>query len=169
MLQGNGDGTFQALAPVPLTTHIRGLVAGDFNGDGNLDLATSNDVYYYTGQPANNVSVLLGNGDGTFQTPTTFPTGSNPAAIVTGDFNGDGRLDLVTANFDTSDMTALLGTGTGTFLPAELAPSPVQSTPLVADLTGSEVIDAVVLTARADKSCSAADWPTRGRSLRRRS
>ena len=69
------------------------IVAGDFNGDGRTDLAVANDG-------DNAVSVLLGNGDGTFQTagqPTRWEP--SPYAIVAGDFNGDGRTDLAVANY----------------------------------------------------------------------
>nr|NCS41791.1 VCBS repeat-containing protein [Microcystis aeruginosa BS13-10] len=57
---------------------------GDFNGDGKLDLATANNV-------ANNVSVLLGNGTGSFSTATNFSVGTFPRSVTLGDFNGDGK------------------------------------------------------------------------------
>ena len=66
-------------------------MAGDFNGDGRLDLAVANGY-------DNAVSVLLGNGDGTFQPQVTYAVGSGPDAIVAGDFTGDGRLDLAVAD-----------------------------------------------------------------------
>ena len=66
-------------------------MAGDFNGDGRLDLAVAN-------YGDNTVSVLLGKGDGTFQPQVTYAVGSNPGAIVAGDFNGDGRTDLVVSD-----------------------------------------------------------------------
>ena len=65
-------------------------VAADLNSDGNPDLVTVN-------QYSNDVSVLLGNGDGTFQTPTTYPVGLDPVAVAVGDFNGDNRSDLAVA------------------------------------------------------------------------
>ena len=65
---------------------------------------------------SNDVSVLLGNGDGTFQNQVRYAAGSGPSAIVAGDFNGDGRTDLATANFcDSNDVSVLLGNGDGTF------------------------------------------------------
>ena len=64
---------------------------------------------------SNDVSVLLGNGDGTFQTQVTYAVGSEPAALVAGDFNGDGRTDLAVANFGANDVSVLLGNGDGTF------------------------------------------------------
>jgi type II secretory pathway component GspD/PulD (secretin) len=87
------------------------VAVGDFNGDGKLDLAVANEG-------DNTVSILLGNGDGTFQTPITVPTGLAPDAIVTGDFNGDGKLDMAVANFTGNSISVLLGNGDGTFAPA---------------------------------------------------
>ena len=84
------------------------VAVGDFNGDGKLDMAVA-DV------GDNTVSILLGNGDGTFQSQSTFPTGVAPDAIVAGDFNGDGKLDLGVANFTDNTISILLGNGDGTF------------------------------------------------------
>ena len=86
------------------------IVAGDFNGDGRTDLAVAN-------YGSNDVSVLLGNGDGTFQTQVTYAVGTGPDAIVAGDFNGDGRTDLAVANYGSNDVSVLLGNGDGTFQP----------------------------------------------------
>ena len=68
------------------------VAVGDFNGDGKPDLAVANAF------DPGSVSVLLGNGDGTFQAPVSFATGSDPAAVVLGDFNGDGKADLLWRN-----------------------------------------------------------------------
>ena len=91
------------------------IVAGDFTGDGRTDLAVVNQGTYpnYYGS----VSVLLGNGDGTFQPPVTYAVGLYPSAIVAGDFTGDGRTDLAVANSGSNDVSILLGNGNGTFQP----------------------------------------------------
>lgn len=87
------------------------IAAGDFNGDGHWDLATANSEDY-------TVSVLLGNGDGTFQGHVDYATGGHPRSVAVGDFNEDGRLDLVTGNIEDNEnntVSVLLGNGDGTF------------------------------------------------------
>jgi len=114
VLLGNGDGTFQA--PLTLRTGERAVsvAAGDFNGDGVPDLAVANN-----GEPTfghrGNVSVLVGNGDGTFRAPSTVVTANTPTAVVVGDFNGDGKPDLAVANVNSNNVSVLLGNGDGTF------------------------------------------------------
>lgn len=104
---GNGDGTFQTFKQYPAGLGSGGLVAGDFNGDGKLDLAA-----FDMGTGA--VAILLGNGDGTFQKDQTYgTTGQGPYSVVTGDFNGDGKLDLAVA--DKTAVAVILGNGDGTF------------------------------------------------------
>jgi hypothetical protein len=106
VLLGNGDGTFQAAMTYAAGNNPFCITLGDFNGDGNLDLAVAN------GNSAN-VSVLLGKGDGTFQPAVNYPTGVFPDGIAAGDFNGDGKLDLAIAN--NTNVTVMLGNGDGTF------------------------------------------------------
>src|SRR2546428_321265 len=84
------------------------VAVGVCNGDGKLDLAAVD-------AGSNTVSVLLGNGDDTFQPALSFTVGTDPRSVAVGDFNGDGKLDLVVANYGSSDVSVLLGTGDGTF------------------------------------------------------
>jgi hypothetical protein len=120
---GNGDRSFQPAIIVSLDTGIPGRVAvGDFNGDGHLDLA----VGTYNWPPM--VSVLLGNGDGTFQAAQAYVLGgidiggSLPGTVVAADFNRDGKLDLAVADADGGPVSVLLGNGDGTFQPAQQYP-----------------------------------------------
>ena len=64
---------------------------------------------------SDNVSVLLGNGDGTFQTQKTYAVGYGPYSVAVGDFNGDGKADLAVANYGSDNVSVLLGNGDGTF------------------------------------------------------
>jgi len=102
LLLGNGDGTFaapQRLTVGPSNSAASDLAVGDFNGDGKLDLA----VIRRQGPPPNKVSVLFGNGDGSFAPFQAYPIGGIADQILAGDFNGDGRLDVVT-----NDVSVLL-------------------------------------------------------------
>jgi hypothetical protein len=146
-LPGNGDGTFGAGvaygtgAPAGITN----LLAGDFNGDGILDLAVSN-------QMGNSVSILLGNGDGTFKTHVDYPTGTYPGTIVTGDFNGDGKLDLAVVNGGgDATVSVLLGNGDGTFQPKIDYPAGVSPYSLtLGDYNGDGILDIAI----SDGQCS---------------
>ena len=87
------------------------VVAADLNGDGRPDLTTANGG---SNQGPSDVSVLLGNGDGTFQAQLRFAVGPGPKSVVAADVNGDGRLDIATANSQSNDVSVLLWNGDGT-------------------------------------------------------
>src|SRR6266700_3894325 len=146
VLLGNGDGTFQAARSVYFASgggFPWSIAAGDFNGDGKLDLAVSN-------YGDNSLSVLLGNGDGTFQAPRTFAVGTNPAQVAIGDFNGDGKLDVAVSSVGSNTVSVLLGNGDGTFLPPLI--TPVGANPwyfAVGDFNGDGKLDLAV----ADYGC----------------
>ncbi len=114
------------------------LVAGDFNGDGILDLATATN-----GTPA--LTILLGNTDGSFTAAATQPTTTlvSPSWIATGDFNGDGFLDLAFADSGSTALTILLGHGDGTFTQKFGQPDAGQITTFIttADLNGDGKLD----------------------------
>jgi hypothetical protein len=124
------------------------VVTADFNNDGKLDLATSN----YDDAGDGSVSVLLGNGNGSFQPARTFATGPYAFSLTAGDFNSDGKLDLATANQDVvsetgdNDVSILLGNGDGTFAAAvPLSASNAYSWSITTgDLDGDGKLDLVV-------------------------
>jgi FG-GAP-like repeat/Bacterial Ig-like domain (group 3)/Beta-propeller repeat/NHL repeat/FG-GAP repeat len=144
VLLGNGDGTFQAQVTYPTDNGPAGIVVADFNNDGKLDIATSN---YYAGD----VSILLGNGDGTFQAEVTYPVGTNnptttnPRTLTSGDFNGDGNIDLAVANQGENTVSILFGKGDGTFQAQVLYPTGVSPQGLaVADYNGDGFPDIAI-------------------------
>ncbi|MDT5293264.1 MAG: hypothetical protein QOJ76_144, partial [Acidobacteriota bacterium] len=112
VLLGNGAGGFGAPNNIPLGGQPNSgpvsITSADFNGDGIADLATANiltppDQIFFT----HSASILLGDGAGGFGAPVTLPIGLTPWAIASGDLNGDGGPDLVTANFGSSDLSIL--------------------------------------------------------------
>jgi hypothetical protein len=128
VLLGHGDGTFATARNFPIGggTVANALVAGDFSGDGVLDIAASNP-----GPPdftGTDVSILLGNGDGSFGLPADFTVGTYPFPIVAADFDRNGSLDVAVANYTAASVSVLLGKGDGTFashLDAPDGPFPV--------------------------------------------
>jgi hypothetical protein len=115
-----GDGSFVhgesyrlPSAPIGVSTAV---VAGDFNHDGKLDLAAVTSV----------VSILLGNGDGTFQPAVNYSAGGQPYSVAMGDFNGDGNPDLAITNGISDNVSILLGNADGTFQTAVNYPVGIQ-------------------------------------------
>jgi len=134
VLLGNGDGTFRpdpysslGLPPGTFAVGIRpaSVAVADVNGDGQLDIVTANSGDKANGY-AGTVSVLLGDGKGNFAPDSnssqglpagTFAVGYGARSLVVADVNGDGRPDIVTANFDAGTVSVLLGDGKGDFAP----------------------------------------------------
>ena len=119
ILRGNGDGSFRvqvtyAAGSKGTSEWAESVAIGDFNGDGKLDLVVANSW-------SNHISVLLGNGDGSYRPKVTYPSGtapwsvSSPASVSVADFNGDGIADLAVANQFSYNVSVLLGNGDGTF------------------------------------------------------
>ena len=136
---GNGDGTFQA----PLIVAWDGLlpqydaVVDDFDGDGRQDIAS--------GGAHSSVTIVLGNGDGTFDRNVFVPVGDRPWGIESADFNGDGLDDLVTANADSHDLTILLSQADGTFMSTSIETTlPTPYSVATGDLDGDGRLDLLV-------------------------
>jgi len=106
------DVSFLPAQNFPAGYQPRSVAVADFNGDGVQDLAVSFSGDHFT-RPGG-VAVLLGNGDGTFQTAHHLEVGGRPSSVVVGDFNGDGWLDMAVAVLNSS-VAVLLGNGDGSF------------------------------------------------------
>jgi hypothetical protein len=142
---GNGDGTFQD--PINLTLSADAgnaiLGIGDFNNDGQLDLVILNPAAF--GQ-SHSLSVLLNNGSGSFATAPSYPTAMFDGVVAAGDFNGDGRPDLVVAGFD-GQAHILLNNGDGTFHNGNSLSAPgVATSVVVGDFNGDGNNDIAVMT-----------------------
>jgi uncharacterized protein (TIGR03437 family) len=145
---GNGDGTFKAGKSYTVGPYAMSIAVGDFNGDGKPDLVIANNgTPAKKGQDAN-IALLIGLGDGTFATPVTIPLtagpGKNPFAVVTADFNRDGKPDLAVTmgNGAGGGVMILLGRGDGTFQPPAFYSGPSGSI-TAADLNGDGILDLI--------------------------
>ncbi len=143
MLLGNGAGSFGAATAYSLggghAPHA--LAVGDFNGDGKLDIVTANE-------DTDNISLLLGNGNGTFGAATTYGLagGDDPVSVAVADFNGDGKLDVVTANSQSNNLSLLLGNGAGGFgSPTNIAVGTALRSVAVGDFNGDGRPDLAVV------------------------
>jgi len=138
---GDGRGGFSP-SGTPYLTGISPLFAavGDFDKNGNLDIAVVN-------AGSNTVTLLLGNGQGTFVQSGPFSTGRNPYGIAVGDFNGDGKPDLAVANWAENTVTVLLADGKGGFTESPGSPFAAGSGPIqvnVSDFNGDGVQDLAI-------------------------
>ena len=144
VLPGSAGGNFGAPVTYSLgsITGPRAIAVGDFNGDGVPDLVTGNST-------SNNISVLLGTGTGAFGAAIVLSTvsGGTPYFVATGDFNGDGKLDIAAANEAGNSVAILLGDGGGGFaavVPYSLGTAQGASWLAVADFNGDGVSDVAV-------------------------
>ena len=114
VLLGNGNGTFELPVSYAASFPVA-VVAADVNGDGKPDLVVAGQgAFSY--DPAT-VSVLLGNGDGTFQPGESYPIGKESSSVAVGDFNGDHKPDIVVSDARDNAVVSLLNTGIVSFSP----------------------------------------------------
>jgi hypothetical protein len=146
LLLGLGDGTFREQGQVVLPGEPISLLAGDFNGDGIVDLAVGLSISTRNqAGPQFEIAVFLGKGDGTFAAAGVIPVAKKPKAMVAGDFNRDGRLDLAIANIDSGDVSILLGLGDGQFREAQTVPVGTGPSAIVTgDFNGDGIPDLAV-------------------------
>ncbi len=154
VLLGNGDGTFQAartfdIGPGLGSVPVRELALVDVNNDGVLDIVVSDPN-------GGSVSVLLGNGDGTFKPERSSDATPQPDSLAVGDFNGDGIPDLVVLERTTgaTSLAVLIGKGDGTFKPPQLLSIPWDVTTVavrVGDFTGTGKLDLAVFGQNSGK------------------
>jgi hypothetical protein len=139
VLLGNGDGTFRNSTNYTCVRFVSSIITADFNGDGKLDLVVGTSY----GDPQS-LSVLINKGDGTFKPHTDYSAGFAPISVAAGDFNGDGKQDLVTANDQDNNVAVLLGTGDGTFQPrSDYATGNSSQGITTADFNGDGKVDLV--------------------------
>jgi hypothetical protein len=138
---GAGTLRFKPAMTYPVGTIPNAVTAGDFNGDGETDLAVAN---FGSATGNGGISIMFGTGDGTFQSANNFAAGKKPHALAASDLNRDGKDDLVL--IDSSGVGVLLGNGDGTFGPVSYFPT--ASFPhslMVSDLDGDDIPDVVVV------------------------
>jgi hypothetical protein len=144
VLLGKGDGAFGAATTYSVGIFATTLIAGDFNNDGVLDIAVANENAS-TDESDGSVTILLGNGDGTFQKGINTAISGSPASLAVADFNRDGVLDIATLQYDPATISVAFGNGDGTFQPATIIPlnasssSPYQI--IAADVNGDGASD----------------------------
>jgi uncharacterized protein (TIGR03437 family) len=144
ILLGRGDGTFQSPLNSPAGLHPISMAVSDFNRDGRADLAVAN-----AGEPgskAGSVSILTGNGDGTFQVPVDYSVPGNPVNMIAADFNGDRRLDLVLTSTEagSSFLMILIANSDGTFRQTRVPIPAGSQLTTVGDLDGDGKPDLLV-------------------------
>jgi hypothetical protein len=146
ILYGNGDGTFPPKRDLPLPGGPFDVRIGDLNGDGKPDLVVTDAA-----PAANTLSIFIGHGDGSFASPVNYPLPVNPTAVRLVDINADGKLDVLTSNFDSNNVSVLFGNGDGTVQAAvNYATGLKPRTIGLGDLNGDHKLDLVTPNADGD-------------------
>jgi len=146
VLLGDGKGQFHPAEKSPFRVsskpHTHGIATGDFNGDGNLDLATDS-------WGINSVLVIFGDGRGNFNNEKLYKVGKRPyQRLRAADVNKDGKPDIVTTNLEGNNATVLLGMGNGNFNEANGSPFPAGDAPFgiaIGDVNGDDNPDLAIV------------------------
>ncbi len=160
VLLGKGDGTFQPAVSYLAGFRVSMIAVADVNGDGKLDIVAANNCTA-SSCAAGSVTVLLGNGDGTFKAGVSYAAGYRVVSVAIGDVNADGKPDLVAtngcsdSNCTGSSTTVLLGNGDGTFKAGvSYAVAGISATSVaIGDLNADGKPDLVVSVDCSDSSC----------------
>lgn len=139
IFRANGDTTFTLMQSLDASDDVFAfsLAHADFDGDGNLDLVTGNFVF-------DSVSLLLGNGDGTFEPATNYGAGHGAGPVATGDFDGDGHADLAISIVFRMEVALHLGAGDGSLIagePVDPDSVPTLTASAFGDLNGDGIDD----------------------------
>lgn len=145
VLLGNGKGQFRQAERSPFMVHSKphthGISVADFDGDGNLDLATDSWA-------VDSVLIIFGDGKMNFNHETFYRVGNRPyQRLRSQDFNKDGKADIVTTNLEGNNATILLNDGNGKFHEAEGSPFPCGDAPFgvaIGDVNGDDNFDLAI-------------------------
>ncbi len=147
VLKGNGDGTFQGQIQSNVVGIPVWIALADFNGDGNLDIVVA-EQFDPVSKLGNSISVLLGNGKGSFSAHAEYTTGAFPTAVAVGDFNGDGFLDLAVSDSNGNSASVFWGRGDGTFYgQLNVGTGDIPYSAVAGDFNGDGNVDIVVANA----------------------
>jgi len=141
-----GNGTFEDRTDYVVGSFVQSVFCADLDGDSDLDLAAANEYY-----DDNRVSILMNNGDGTFQAQVDYETGDDPYCVFCADLDGDLDLDLATANLRSDSVSVLINNGDGTFqTKVDYAVGDCPTSVFCADLDGDSDFDLAVTNLCSD-------------------
>ncbi|MGB2698215.1 MAG: FG-GAP-like repeat-containing protein, partial [Candidatus Zixiibacteriota bacterium] len=146
VFKNSGNGAFEDRTDYVVGSSVQSVFCADLDGDSDLDLAAANEYY-----DDNRVSILMNNGDGTFQAQVDYETGDDPYCVYCADLDGDLDLDLVTANLRSDSVSVLKNNGDGTFqAKVDYAVGDCPTSVFCSDLDGDTDLDLAVTNLCSD-------------------